>query len=641
MPSYYQPPPSSVSATTSTEAGDVAQLTYEPIDEAAVLKAVRDPGAGATCLFVGTTRDSFHGRAVSRLEYEAYTALAIKTLHDILLRARADPTPSISTITNPATKAHCCAPPAAAGGSSSTTNPSDSIKTASSSESAAAPTTSASASLPPTSQITRLHIVHRLGVVPVAEPSIAIACSSPHRRESFAVAEWALEEVKRVVQIWKREVYADGSVAVARDGEAAGAGLDSAATGAGDTLKSRIQDPKRDVRFPGGKGMSRGLYQGIGPVLVASLPAAGAFFTTYESVKRVLAHPSSPLSNKNASGVHSALGAAPMHLVASSVGELVSCAILTPAEILKQRAQVVNKALEGQSQSSGSSGAGKPRHGATLAHLRQLEISPTPPSTSSHPTHAKWSPYAPGDPAQGPSHRVKHPESGAHSAPHSQAIKPTPPRSAAATSKEALSSAATYASESARSLRGSYLRGFLSLAGRNLPFTAIQFPIYEHFRARLGQAVGLKAYTSPEDGSVILKKQEDSVLGDGSLAHIVQGVKDRLPSSISGSQAGQQNALTASDIGKTFLVAGGSAAGAGAIAALLTMPIDVAKTNIMLDGSSGPKSGVLATMGNIYAKEGAAGLLRGGLLRTIWTAVGAGLYLGSYESGRQWWNNRS
>ena len=40
-----------------------------------------------------------------------------------------------------------------------------------------------------------------------------------------------------------------------------------------DTLKSRLQDPKRHIHFPDGKGMSKGLYQGIGPVLVASLPA--------------------------------------------------------------------------------------------------------------------------------------------------------------------------------------------------------------------------------------------------------------------------------------------------------------------------------------------------------------------------------
>ena len=48
---------------------------------------------------------------------------------------------------------------------------------------------------------------HRLGTVPVGEPSIVIAVSSPHRRESFVACEYILEEVKRRAQIWKREFY--------------------------------------------------------------------------------------------------------------------------------------------------------------------------------------------------------------------------------------------------------------------------------------------------------------------------------------------------------------------------------------------------------------------------------------------------
>ncbi|CAD6955477.1 unnamed protein product [Tilletia caries] len=352
-----------------------------------------------------------------------------------------------------------------------------------------------------------------------------------------------------------------------------------------DTLKSRLQDPKRHVNFPDGKGMSRGLYQGIGPVLVASLPAAGAFFTTYEKVKQLLAHPDSPLSHRSNSGVHAALGAAPVHLVASSMGELVSCAILTPAEILKQRAQVVNKELEAKKEKAkGGSGSGS---GGAGQHSSQASSSSSSKSTTSGVIRA----------------------------------------------------AQSYAAESASSLRGSYMRGFLSLAGRNLPFTAIQFPLYEHFRARIGTAVGLKAYTSPEDGSLVLKKKEDSALGEGSaVAKVIGAVKERV---VPGGST-KREVLSVSDLGKTFLVAGGSAMCAGAIAAALTTPIDVAKTNIMLDSGKGggKRGGVFKTMAQIHAREGVQGLLRGGLLRSVWTAVGAGLYLGSYESGRQWWNNR-
>jgi molybdopterin synthase catalytic subunit len=57
------------------------------------------------------------------------------------------------------------------------------------------------------SRLIKSSIYHRLGPVPVGEPSIVIAVSSPHRREAFAACEYILEEVKKKVQIWKREFY--------------------------------------------------------------------------------------------------------------------------------------------------------------------------------------------------------------------------------------------------------------------------------------------------------------------------------------------------------------------------------------------------------------------------------------------------
>ena len=53
----------------------------------------------------------------------------------------------------------------------------------------------------------RSAIHHRLGTVPVGEPSIVIAVSSPHRKEAFMACEQILEDVKLKVQIWKREFY--------------------------------------------------------------------------------------------------------------------------------------------------------------------------------------------------------------------------------------------------------------------------------------------------------------------------------------------------------------------------------------------------------------------------------------------------
>lgn len=53
----------------------------------------------------------------------------------------------------------------------------------------------------------RSAIYHRLGTVPVGDPSIVIAVSAPHRREAFCACETIIEEVKLKAQIWKREYY--------------------------------------------------------------------------------------------------------------------------------------------------------------------------------------------------------------------------------------------------------------------------------------------------------------------------------------------------------------------------------------------------------------------------------------------------
>lgn len=113
-----------------------------------------------------------------KLEYQAYTKLALKTMTNIVC---------------------------------------DAAKTVARSEHAIA--------REPTSSIIHCALHHRIGIVPVGEPSIGmntlaktilaltlhpfqvIAVSSPHRKEAFLVCELILEEVKRKAQIWKREFY--------------------------------------------------------------------------------------------------------------------------------------------------------------------------------------------------------------------------------------------------------------------------------------------------------------------------------------------------------------------------------------------------------------------------------------------------
>ncbi|KAI0274835.1 molybdenum cofactor synthesis 2 [Gloeopeniophorella convolvens] len=123
-------------------------LTYQPLDPAQIILSVQDDAAGAIAVFVGTTRNSFQGKFVTHLQYESYTKLALKTMADILRAARTTSDAVLHSV-----------------------------------------------------------IYHRLGDVPVGQPSIVVAVSSPHRREAFVACEMILEEVKKKAQIWKREYY--------------------------------------------------------------------------------------------------------------------------------------------------------------------------------------------------------------------------------------------------------------------------------------------------------------------------------------------------------------------------------------------------------------------------------------------------
>ncbi|KAL2003754.1 hypothetical protein VTN02DRAFT_2390 [Thermoascus thermophilus] len=123
------------------------ELTYAPLDPNAVLSQVSSPAAGANVLFLGTTRDSFEGRAVAQLSYTSYAPLALRTL---------------ASIARDAVSTH---------------------------------------------GLTGVSIAHRLGTVPVTEASIAIAVSAGHRRAAWRAGEKVLEQCKAKAEIWKREVF--------------------------------------------------------------------------------------------------------------------------------------------------------------------------------------------------------------------------------------------------------------------------------------------------------------------------------------------------------------------------------------------------------------------------------------------------
>jgi MoaE-MoaD fusion protein len=128
-------------------------LVDGPIDIPRVTAAVAGPGRGALVLFLGTVRDRHAGRPVEKLTYSAYRPMARERLARIVADLEA---------AHPGLRAA---------------------------------------------------IVHRLGEVPVGEPSVAIAVASPHRAAAYEASRDALERLKAEVPIWKREHYADGGAA--------------------------------------------------------------------------------------------------------------------------------------------------------------------------------------------------------------------------------------------------------------------------------------------------------------------------------------------------------------------------------------------------------------------------------------------
>jgi molybdopterin synthase catalytic subunit len=127
-------------------------IVDEPLNASAVAALVADPGCGAVATFTGAVRDVNRGRRVERLEYEAYAPLAIRAFERIATEA-AERWPG-----------------------------------------------------------TTLAVHHRVGRLDVGEASVIIAAAAPHRADAFAVCRYAIERVKQIAPIWKREHFEGGDV---------------------------------------------------------------------------------------------------------------------------------------------------------------------------------------------------------------------------------------------------------------------------------------------------------------------------------------------------------------------------------------------------------------------------------------------
>jgi len=142
-------PPVSGGAITNSER---ILVSPAPLSVDAAIAAVSGPDAGGLVIFLGTVRDASRGKRVRHLEYEAYAEMAETKMREI------------------------------AGGL----------------ERAHAPL--------------RVALHHRTGDLAIGDIAVIVAAAAPHRDAAFAAARAAIDELKRVVPIWKKEYTDDGAV---------------------------------------------------------------------------------------------------------------------------------------------------------------------------------------------------------------------------------------------------------------------------------------------------------------------------------------------------------------------------------------------------------------------------------------------
>ena len=139
-----------VSGGEIKEAGRLFRVTTEPLDPRETEAVVTSPDTGAVVTFTGAVRDHARGQSVTALDYEAYAPAAEKMLARIgnEIRERWG--------------------------------------------------------------LERIAIVHRTGLLTVGEASVVISISSAHRDAAFDACRYAIERLKEIVPIWKKEFYQDG-----------------------------------------------------------------------------------------------------------------------------------------------------------------------------------------------------------------------------------------------------------------------------------------------------------------------------------------------------------------------------------------------------------------------------------------------
>ncbi len=128
------------------------EITAEPLDAGRIAEAVRCDDDGCVVTFVGVVRNHNRGKQVLYLEYEAYPEMALAKMREI------------------------------AGEISSRWG------------------------------LDHVALVHRVGRMEVGEASVVIAVAAPHRDVAYEASRYAIDRLKEIVPVWKKEVYAGGEV---------------------------------------------------------------------------------------------------------------------------------------------------------------------------------------------------------------------------------------------------------------------------------------------------------------------------------------------------------------------------------------------------------------------------------------------
>jgi len=132
--------------------GELYQITRDPIDAQKISQQLLRAEDGAICVFEGVVRNNSKGKRTLHLVYEGYEPMALKKLEEIGIFVRQ------------AWDIGC------------------------------------------------ISIVHRLGHLDIGETSVAVIVTSAHRRAAFDACHYAIDKLKKVVPIWKKEFFEDGEV---------------------------------------------------------------------------------------------------------------------------------------------------------------------------------------------------------------------------------------------------------------------------------------------------------------------------------------------------------------------------------------------------------------------------------------------